>query len=401
MTIVIRTLIFILIICCTAFVYSAIHNRNVQLNHFDFLSSHQILSLEEKPALNDWYFFAYPFNNYRYGLSNKEKVDGKSSVFLINKLPSKEGIATIRQTIDAKPYENKRIELSGYVKASNLDGEALLRLYLIDNEDSITRRAEAKFIGTNSDLEWQRFSVVADITTDISALLYSGVLQGSGQVWFDKFEISEAPTDAKDTSTPFGYVRPKDDAPSKERTKYLNIVGYNTTPFGEFTLGPQSIDLSTWKISDELNGEYQARNDGDTLLLESVIDNPDFGVLLKRFNFDAPRAKKENVTGITFRAQIKHQFVKSMASIWMRIEDKDNNSLAFDNLRYTSSGGTRDWRDVEVTLPITGEATIVSFGTLLISKGKLWLRNPHIEYTYEPIARNTQLLAKPSNLSFE
>ena len=156
-----------------------------------------------------------------------------------------------------------------------------------------------------------------------------------------------------------------------------------------------------YPICDELDGEYQARNDGDTLLLESVIDTPDFGVLLKRFNFDATRAKKENVTGITFRAQIKHQFVKSMASIWMRIEDKDNNSLAFDNLRYTSSGGTRDWRDVEVTLPITDEATKVSFGTLLISKGKLWLRNPHIEYTYEPIAHNTQLLAKPSNLSFE
>ncbi|MFH6953497.1 MULTISPECIES: hypothetical protein [Pseudoalteromonas] len=401
MTIAIRTLIFILIICCTAFVYSAIHNRDVHLSHFDFLTSHQILSVKEKPEVKHWYFTAYPNNNYHYGLSNNEVIEGKSSLFIVNKLPSKDGAASIRQTIQAASFKNQKIELSGYVKASNLDGEITLQLDMLDHDDNIVRRADAKFIGTNTELDWQRFSIVAQVPADSSALSYAGILRGSGQVWFDKFELKLAPNEAKDNSYAYGYTMPKEEAPSPARTRYLNIVGYNTQPFGTLTKGAQPINHSTWEISDELDGEYQISNDTGTLLLESIVDEPNFGVVLKRFDFNAANAIKENITGIRFRAQIKHQFVKSIASIWMRIEDKHTNALAFDNLRYTSGGGTRDWQDIEVTLPITENAAIVSFGALLISRGKLWLRNPHIEYVHEPVQRNTQLLAKPSNLGFE
>lgn len=401
MTIALRTIGFLLILCCTAFIYSAIHDRSVQLSHFDFLSNHHMLSIEEKPDLKDWHFSAYPNQIYRFGLSDKEVVDGKTSLFIINKLPSKNGVAAVRQSIKAQNFHSKKIEFSGYFKASNLAGDVTLMLDILDDDDDIIRRADVKFNGTNSDLEWQQFSIVADIPANSSALSYSGFLHGSGQVWFDNFKIKLAPDNATDISYPISYTLPKDEAPSAERTKYLNIVGYNTEPVDGFTLGAQIIDLSTWFISDALDGEYQASNEDNTLLLESLIDAPDLGVVLKRYNFNATNPLKLNVKGIKFRAQMKHQFVKSVASIWMRIEDKETNPLAFDNLRYTSSGGTSDWQDFEVTLAIDENAAIISFGALLVSKGKLWLRNPHIEYVYEPVQRNTHLLIKPSNLSFE
>ena len=131
-------------------------------------------------------------------------------------------------------------------------------------------------------------------------------------------------------------------------------------------------------------------------MLESVINEPKFGVALKRFRF-----KDNSVKAIKFSAQIKHQFVKSMASIWLRIEDKDRNNLAFDNLRYSRSGGSSDWQDIEVVLPYSENAEIVSFGALLIRNGKLWLRNAKVEPLYEPVPLNSQMLAKPSNLGFE
>lgn len=396
MTIAIRTIGFFLILCCTALIYSAIHDRSVQLTHFDFLNSHQMLTINSSPELQDWHFYAYPYSHYRYGFSKNQVHEGNKSVFIINKLPIDDGVGSIRQTINAAAYNGKKIEFSGYFKTQNLTGKVLFDLDIFNENDDVIRRAEVSFNTNEFNKDWQRFSIIALIPENASVLSYSARLLGSGQVWFDDFNFSNAPAEAKDISKVYKIQSPIKEAESPERTKYLNIVGYNTEPFGELPLGEQPSDIELWWMSDELKGEYALRQDGNALLLESLADEPEFGVVLKRFRF-----KDNHVKAIKFSAQMKHQFVKSMASIWLRIEDKDRNNLAFDNLRYTSSGGSSDWQNIEVILPYSENAEIVSFGALLIRNGKLWLRNAKVEPLYEPVSLSSQMLQKPSNLSFE
>ena len=396
MTTAIRTFIFLIILCCTAIIYAAIHDRSVQLSHFNFLTNHQVIAVNNQPEVKNWLLYAYPYNDYRFGLSKNEIYHGKSSVFIVNKLPIEQGVGLIRQTIKAEQFSGKKIEFSGYFKTAHLKGNVTFELDIMDGNDELFRRAKAVYQPNDPDQQWQRFSVIASIPNNASALSYSAQLLGSGQVWFDDFNLTDAPVGAKDTSEPLRFQKPKHASDSPERTKYLNIVGYNTPPFGELNAGNQSINLKDWWITDDLAGEYSLTQEGNALLLESIVEEPHFGVALKRYQFKNP-----NVQGIKFSAQIKHQFVKSMASIWLRIEDKDKNNLAFDNLRFSSTGGSSDWQNVEVVLPLSEEAEIISFGALLISSGKLWLRNPHIELLYTSVKVHSNVLSNHSNLSFE
>lgn len=355
-----------------------------------------MLTVNKKPELPGWHFNAYPYSHYRYGFSKNQVHAGNKSIFIINKLPIDEGGGSIRQTINAAAYNDKKIEFSGYFKAQNLTGEVLFDLDIFNENDDVIRRAEISFNTSEYNKGWQRFSIIALIPDNASVISYSANLLGSGQVWFDDFNFSNAPVDAKDSTVVYQTQAPNREAEGPERTKYLNIVGYNTEPFGQLPIGEHTSNIQQWWISDDLKGEYALRQDGNALLLESLINEPEFGVVLKRFRF-----KDSDVKAIKFSAQIKHQFVKSTASIWMRIEDKNTDVLAFDNQRFSSEGGSSDWQDVEVILPFDETAEIVSFGTLLISKGKMWIRNPNIELLYEEVDTNKHLLEKPTNLNFE
>jgi len=57
------------------------------------------------------------------------------------------------------------------------------------------------------------------------------------------------------------------------------------------------------------------------------------------------------------------------AGIWLRLDPQ----LGFDNMRNEGLSGTFDWQYVEVELPYKTEATNISFGSLLVGSGKVWV----------------------------
>lgn len=53
----------------------------------------------------------------------------------------------------------------------------------------------------------------------------------------------------------------------------------------------------------------------------------------------------------------------------MRVDGQNNAVLAFDNMQRRPLKGTFDWREAEVVLDVSSEATNIAFGVLLTGRG--------------------------------
>ena len=346
MKIAVRSLVFIFIICLIAFFFSATHDRDTHLTHFSFLSDNNMLSVAKQTDVEGWNFSAKPYSSYRYDISTNEAHEGNSSLFIVNKLPSDDGNAEIRQTISVDNYINSTISLTAYIKTKHLQGKASIALELLNNSGFPVRKADVSYLPSDNTEDWQKVQLTAKITEDIKSINFSGQLHGSGQVWFDSFKLAKVSSDAGDDTQPAPYRSSSNQNETPARKRYLDIIGYHAEPSNEAFIGSLPVDAEKWLISEYLVNEYQFSSENKTLQLKSVRNDVDFGVFFKRFYRNNIEAKQ-----IRFSAQIKHQYVESLASIWMRIEDKDKNTIAFANLRYSQTGGSSSWQDIEVILP--------------------------------------------------
>lgn len=76
------------------------------------------------------------------------------------------------------------------------------------------------------------------------------------------------------------------------------------------------------------------------------------------------------------------------AGLWMRIDSKWRETLAFDNMQDRGVKGTTDWKQYSVELDYDpSKARTITFGGLLVGKGKMWLDNLSITIDDVDIAK--------------
>ncbi len=79
---------------------------------------------------------------------------------------------------------------------------------------------------------------------------------------------------------------------------------------------------------------------------------------------------------ITVTAYVKTNSVgvdpDTYAGLWLRLDTKGGDAVAFDNMESRGIRGTTDWKAYSVTLPLADEAETVHIGGLLIGKGTAW-----------------------------
>ncbi|MHA6529288.1 helix-turn-helix transcriptional regulator [Paenibacillus sp. BAC0078] len=95
-----------------------------------------------------------------------------------------------------------------------------------------------------------------------------------------------------------------------------------------------------------------------TRALRDFIDSRKRGIYEKRMRF-AGFVRTEEVSG--------------WCGLWMRIDDKLQNMLGFDNMQYRSIKGTTDWNYYACVLDIPAEANCLNIGIILSGAGKAWL----------------------------
>jgi hypothetical protein len=128
-----------------------------------------------------------------------------------------------------------------------------------------------------------------------------------------------------------------------------------------------------------------------------------FGTLMQTSKAAKFRGKR-----LKMSADVKTEAVKRWVGLWLRVDGKTNEVLAFDNMADRPIRGTTGWKRYEIVLDIPEEAVNLAFGLLLERTGKAWvsdisfqvvdsstpITNPDKIYTFQSSER-------PMNLDFK
>ena len=100
-----------------------------------------------------------------------------------------QGYVTLMQVIKSDKYKGDRVSFSGYVKAKFVADWAGLWMRVDDvigRPLSFDNMNDRPIVG-NSD--WVKFEVVLDVPMNSSEISFGVLLDGKGQIWFDKLEM--------------------------------------------------------------------------------------------------------------------------------------------------------------------------------------------------------------------
>lgn len=172
-------------------------------------------------------------------------------------------------------------------------------------------------------------------------------------------------------------------------------------------------EIKGWLITGTTPDQYRAALDTriynkgkKSVCFQSVagekMDPNHFGTLMQQFQADNYLGKRMRFSGF-----VRTEMVTDWCGLWMRIDDKLQNTLGFDNMQSRSIKGTVEWNYYACVLDIPLEADCISIGILLSGSGTVWLDDCTFEEVGKDIpvtdcrARTEVFPSEPQNLKFE
>lgn len=135
-----------------------------------------------------------------------------------------------------------------------------------------------------------------------------------------------------------------------------------------------------------------------SLASKGAVSGTATATLMQTIKADDYRGKR-----VRFAGYIKGQGVKSWAGLWMRVNDAADKVIVLDNMEKRAFQGDGDWRKLEVVLDIPSDSSKISFGTLLVGQGRIWVSGLDfqvVDATVPVTAKSSmpELNRKPVNL---
>jgi len=127
--------------------------------------------------------------DYEIIQDNVNPYSGYFSSSLKSIVSRPQGYVTLMQTIKSDTYKGERISFSGYIKAKFVSDWASLWMRVDDvigRPLSFDNMNDRPIVG-NSD--WVKYEVVLDVPTSSTEISFGVLLDGKGQIWFDRMEI--------------------------------------------------------------------------------------------------------------------------------------------------------------------------------------------------------------------
>lgn len=126
-----------------------------------------------------------------------------------------------------------------------------------------------------------------------------------------------------------------------------------------------------------------------------------FGTLMQMFDAEKFHGKR-----LRLSAWVKNEGVSSWAGVWMRVDGRGKDMLAFDNMQSRPIKGSADWKKYEVVLDVAPEATAIAFGILLDGPGRAWIDDIALEAVDKSVPTTGAINGAgfspaPQNLDFE
>lgn len=131
-----------------------------------------------------------------------------------------------------------------------------------------------------------------------------------------------------------------------------------------------------WHLAGDHPENYRTGADANGIAY--LMSRPDsigsgFGTLMRSIPADRYRGKR-----VRFRASVRSDDVAEWAGLWMRV-DVGTNVVAFDNMQSRPIKGATLWHTYEVVLDVPPDATKIAFGTLVVSRGEVWMDHASVE----------------------
>ncbi len=132
--------------------------------------------------------------DYQVGIDQEHVYEGSQSAYIEGKdIPSNQ-FGTIMQMISAEEYKGKRMQLTGVVKAKDVNAWAGL-WFRVDGENGKTlafdNMTSRPISGTK---DWKQYSIVLDVPRTATNLAFGLLLSSDGKVWLDGLELTEVDT---------------------------------------------------------------------------------------------------------------------------------------------------------------------------------------------------------------
>jgi hypothetical protein len=132
---------------------------------------------------------------------------------------------------------------------------------------------------------------------------------------------------------------------------------------------------SGWHLAGDHPENYRTGVDASGIaFLSSTPESSGagFGTLMQSVRADAYRGQR-----VRFTALLRSEDVGNWAGLWMRV-DEGKIVVAFDNMQDRPIKGTTVWHTYEVVLDVPPDATKIAFGTLIVSRGAVWMNHASI-----------------------
>lgn len=175
-----------------------------------FVLAAVLLAKDNSQLPKGWFPAGNKPAEYEMGIDHTVFQNGHSSAFIKSKNTTSNGFGTLMQTISAKKYLGKRMQLSGYIKSDDVKGWSgmWMRIDGENNQELGFDNMQTRAIkGTTN---WKEYKIVLDVPSNSKAINYGVLLNGQGEVWFDNFMLKEV-----DNSVPVTNMTKERELPDK------------------------------------------------------------------------------------------------------------------------------------------------------------------------------------------
>ena len=126
---------------------------------------------------------------------------------------------------------------------------------------------------------------------------------------------------------------------------------------------------------------------------ESTAGASTYALLAQRISAVDYRGKRVKLT-----AYVQTKAVRGRAGLWLRVDDRQGETLAFSNMKEQPISGDQAWRAVSLELEVAPEAAELHFGLLLQGGGQAWIDDLSLQ-ALGPTSPTAKARAKVRGLS--
>ncbi len=135
---------------------------------------------------------------YEMGIDYGSGHNGKNAATIRSIKKEIKGFGTLMQNFAADKYKGKRLKLTGYLKAKEVDSWAGLWMRIDGDKETLPdgkRRTKTIFLDNmfnraiKGTVDYTKCEIVLDVPDSAANIAYGALLAGTGQIWFDRIQF--------------------------------------------------------------------------------------------------------------------------------------------------------------------------------------------------------------------